>query len=485
MLYITTPIYYVNAAPHIGHAYTTVAADVLARHARQRGQKTFLLTGVDEHGEPVARAAAEQGVSPQQLADSNALRFRQLVDALAVDSDYFVRTSDPRHGQVVQRALCQLRDRGLVYEGLYEGSYCERCADFKSGPEAASGRCATHERPLAFQSERNWFFALSRFRGRIAEHLQQHPDWVFPVSRRAEVLALLGGLEDVSISRASTDWGVAVPWDSSQVVYVWFDALLNYLSGPQLAGVPLESVWPASVQLLGKDIVKFHAVLWPALLLALDLPLPGRLAVHGHLLNRGRKISKSLGNSIDPFDITGRWGSDTLRFALLSDTRFGADGSLDDLESFARAYSQLADGYGNLVRRVFTPAQRLGPLPAVEPYPAVRAAVGDVGDQVQDHLDALELTSAAHAAWDGVRALNAAVDRLAPWTLKHDADCHARTLASLVEGVRAVSVCLHPFVPQATATVLAQFDGTVSWAGRTPVAASGRTVTDVGVLFPK
>ncbi len=332
--YITTPIYYVNAQPHLGHAYTTIACDVLARHMRQRGEDVFFLTGTDEHGEPVADAAHAQGLEPLELANRNAERFKALMPRLGASNDFFIRTTDEEHVRRVQEVLQRVYDNGHVYKGVYEGWYCPRCADFKVENEILDGnRCPIHEIELTRESEENYFFRLSTFQEPLERLYSDQPDFVMPRHHFNEAHSFItGGLQDVSLSRAHLKWGVTVPWDPSHVFYVWFDALLNYYTalgyarpGQDLTG----EFWPATYHVIGKDILKFHTVFWPAMLMAADLPLPEHVFVHGFLLGAdGRKMSKSLGNVLDPFEVMEEFGTDALRFYLMRDVPFGSDGAV-------------------------------------------------------------------------------------------------------------------------------------------------------------
>ncbi len=381
--YVTTPIYYVNAAPHLGHAYTTIAADVMARHHRQRADDVFFLTGTDEHGEPVALAAQALGVTPKELADQNAERFIALAPRLDATNDFFIRTSDPRHVAAVQEILTRVKDNGYVYEGEYEGWYCPRCADFKSETEIADGnRCPIHEIELTREKETNWFFALSRFQEPLEQLYAEREDFVLPGSRRNEALSFIrSGLRDVSLSRSTLTWGVPVPWDPEQVFYVWFDALLNYVTALQFAHDDedlTDRFWPASVHIVGKDILKFHTVYWPALLMAAGLPVTERVFVHGFLLGSdGRKMSKSLGNVLDPFEVMDRYGTDALRYYLLRDVPFGADGSVSMEGVVSRFEGELANEFGNLASRTIAMVIRYrdGAVPQSALDPAHRRSV--------------------------------------------------------------------------------------------------------------
>ena len=372
--YVTTPIYYVNAAPHLGHAYTVIACDVLARHHRQRGEDVFFLTGTDEHGEPVADAAKAQGLEPKELADRNAERFKALMPRLEASNDFFIRTSDDEHKRRVQEVLQKVHDNGFTHLGLYEGWYCPRCADFKVENEIGpDNTCPIHEIPLVREQEENWFFQLSAFQDKLEQLYADQPGFVQPDTRRNEALSFIkSGLQDVSLSRAKLTWGVQVPWDPGHVFYVWFDALLNYYTalGYARPGEDLtDRFWPATYHVIGKDILKFHTVFWPAMLMAADLPLPEHVFVHGFLLGGdGRKMSKSLGNVLDPFEAMDEFGVDALRYYLSRDVQFGADGSVS-MEALAARYDgELANELGNLASRSIAMLRRYrdGTVPDAE-----------------------------------------------------------------------------------------------------------------------
>jgi methionyl-tRNA synthetase len=462
--YVTTPIYYVNAAPHLGHAYTTIAADVIARHHRQRGERVFFLTGTDEHGEPVADAAHALGVEPQELADRNSERFRALAPRLHVTNDFFIRTTDPRHGERVQQVLSAVRENGYVHKGLYEGWYCPRCADFKAENEIDPGNlCPIHHVPLTREQEENWFFALSAFQEPLERLYAEREDFICPQSRRNEALSFIrSGLRDVPLTRHKLRWGVPVPWDSEHVFYVWFDALLNYYSALSYArpGEDLTDVfWPADCHLIAKDILRFHAVYWPALLIAAGLELPRRIFVHGYLLMEGEKMSKSLGNVLDPFAVIDRFGSDALRFYLMRDVSFGQDGSVSTTAFEQRYESELANEYGNLASRVVAMVHRYrdGIVPAAPLDPDLAPDFDGLAEQVEQLIDRIELTQALEAIWARVRRLNRYVEEQAPWQLAKQEGAAAdldRVLGSLVEGLRLLSTMLQPYLPDATAKLL-------------------------------
>ena len=496
--YVTTPIYYVNAQPHLGHAYTTIAADVLARHKRQRGEDVFFLTGTDEHGEPVADAARDQGLEPKVLADRNAERFKALAPQLEASNDFFIRTTDEEHKRRVQAVLQKVHDNGYTYKGIYEGWYCPRCADFKVENEILEGnRCPIHEIVLERHSEENWFFALSRFQEPIERLYAERPDFVMPQARFNEALSFVtSGLQDISLSRHRLKWGVTVPWDPSHVFYVWFDALLNYYTalGYARPGEDLtDRFWPATYHIIGKDILKFHTVFWPAILMAADLPVPEHVFVHGFLLGSdGRKMSKSLGNVLDPFEVIEQFGTDALRFYLLRDVSFGGDGAVGMDAVRARYDSELANEYGNLAMRTIAMVKRYrdGVVPDVELDPAVVGDFDGLPERVASLLDRADVTAALEQIWQRVRRCNRYVEERAPWLLARDEGDAAAldsVLATLAEALRSLTVLLHPYVPASTQKLLSALSApevTYDGASLTPTGG-GRTVSELEPLFPK
>jgi len=507
--YVTTPIYYVNAAPHLGHAYSTIGADVLARHMRQRGEDVFFLTGTDEHGEPVAQAAEAEGVSPQELADRNAARFEALMPVIGVSNDFFVRTSDPRHKAKVQEVMQAIHDNGYAYKGTYEGWYCPRCADFKTETEMAEGNtCPVHKIALDRENEENWFFKLSAFQERLEQLYDEHEGFIGPKSRSNEAAAFIkGGLQDVSLSRnkRKLSWGVSVPWDDDHVFYVWFDALLNYYTALSFArdGEDLtDTYWPATVHVIGKDILKFHAVFWPAMLMAAGLPVPQSEFIHGFLLTKpakegdeAEKMSKSRGTVIDPIAVIDEYGVDALRFYCMREVAFGSDGEVG-MDSFESLYvSELANDYGNLASRTLNMLRRYADatVPEVDPDPALAADFDGLVEAVSTHIDRIEISQALEAIWLRVRRLNRYVEEHAPWKLAKDpaeAEHLAQVLRSLAEGLRAVTVLVHPYMPGSTAKLLDALghDGddrfALSGAGF-GVGAAGTSIGELAPLFPK
>ena len=500
--YVTTPIYYVNAAPHLGHAYTTIAADVIARHHRQRGEDVFFLTGTDEHGEPVADAAHALGIEPQELADRNAERFKALAPRIEASNDFFIRTTDPQHMTVVQEVLARVRANGYVYEGQYEGWYCPRCADFKAENEIDEGnRCPIHHIELTREQEDSYFFKLSSFQEPLERLYTERAELVAPRTRYNEALSFIrSGLRDVPLTRHRLTWGVPVPWDSEHVFYVWFDALLNYYSALSYAPAPAgltagadltAAFWPADCHVIAKDILRFHAVYWPALLMAAGLELPERVFVHGYLLMDGEKMSKSLGNVLDPFAVIERYGADALRFYLLRDVPFGQDGSVSTASFEQRYESELANELGNLASRTLAMVGRYrgGVVPAVEPDPAIAGEFAGLSERVGELIDGVQLTVALDEIWQRVRRLNRYVEEQAPWQLAKD-EARAgeldRALGTLVEGLRVVSVLLHPYLPASTTTLLQALGARdVAFAGARLGAGAIGAVAQIEPLFPK
>ncbi|MBO0769068.1 MAG: methionine--tRNA ligase [Solirubrobacterales bacterium] len=497
--YITTSISYVNGQPHLGHAYEAIATDVLARHHRQRSDDTFFLTGTDEHGEPVADAAKANGYEPREWADLNAEKFKALLPELGVEPDFFIRTSDPQHEQKVQDVLQRVYDNGYVYKGTYTGWYCPRCADFKVENEILEGnRCPIHEIELTKENEENYFFKLSAFQSQLEALFAENQGFVGPPRARNEAEAFLaGGLQDVSLTRAKLTWGVQVPWDHSHVFYVWFDALLNYYTALSYARANAdltERYWPASVHMIGKDILKFHTIYWPALLLAAGLEPPKGVFVHGFLQGAdGRKMSKSLGNGLDPLDVTERFGADALRFFLLREVQFGSDGPVG-MDAVANRYSaELANDYGNLASRTLAMIARYrdSDVSSRATDPELAAEFTGLPATVSAALDAVDLTGGLDQIWQRVRRLNRYVEEQRPWELARDEAAAARldtVLASLHEGVRSLSVLLYPFIPAATAKVLAALgtpDTDYSAAAFGTHAAATARVEKIPPLFPK
>jgi methionyl-tRNA synthetase len=495
--YITTPIYYVNATPHVGHAYTTIAADILARHRRQRGEETFFLTGTDEHGSNIARVAEEAGLEPEEFVDRNAVTFMEMTERINVSNDFFIRTTDERHERLVQEFLQRIYDAGEIYEGVYAGLYCSRCESFYSEAELVDGKCPQHGIPPEWVEEKNYFFRLSAYQDKLLALYEENPEFVLPKFRANEARSFIEqGLDDISVSRATQRWGVSVPWDPDQVVYVWVDALINYWSALAFAreGEDLrERLWPEVHHLLAKDILKFHCVIWPALLMGAGITVPKQLFVHGYLLMDDRKMSKSVGNVIDPLDLIDVYGVDAVRYYLFRAASFGQDGNISVDGLHERYERELGNDLGNLLSRTTAMVARYrdGKLPVVQGSAELTVELDGLGPKVAARLDAYDLTGGLDEIWEVVRALNRHVEQNAPWELAKDeakADELDRVLCDLADGLRVLAIVLAPYLPETTQRILAALgqDGSLDWER----ARAGQTRAAEGIppaepLFPR
>ena len=462
-VYLTTPIYYVNATPHIGHAYTTIATDILARHHRQRGHETFFLTGTDEHGTNIPRVAAEAGLDVKEFVDRNAAAFREMTERVNASNDFFIRTTDPRHEAAVQEFVQRIYDAGEIYEGVYAGLYCPRCEAFYTETDLVDGACPVHGIVPEYVEEKNWFFRLSGYQERLLELYDGNPELVLPRFRYNEARSFIEqGLDDISVSRASEQWGVPVPWDPGQSVYVWVDALINYWSALAFAreGEDLRPVfWPEVRHVLAKDILKFHCVIWPALLLAAGLDVPRQLFVHGYLLFGEQKMSKSLGNVIDPLDLIDLYGADPVRFYVIREVQFGQDGNVSIDGVHERYERELGNDLGNLVSRTTAMIARYrdGRLPHATADGPAADDLGALGSDVAKLLDSFDVTGGLERIWKQVRSLNALVEERKPWELAKDDSRAAeldRALYELADGLRAVAVALASYLPETTPRIL-------------------------------
>ncbi|MGA7418172.1 MAG: methionine--tRNA ligase [Acidimicrobiales bacterium] len=450
--YVTTPIYYVNDAPHVGHAYTTVNADALARWHRLIGDDVFFLTGTDEHGQKVARAAEEHGVTAQEWTDQLSTRFAAAWDELDISNDDFIRTTEPRHHRTVQRFLQQIYDNGWIVKDTYSGLYCVSCEQYYSEGELLEGMlCPVHRTPVEVLEEDNYFFRLSAFENRLIEWYEKHPDAVVPEAKRNEALSFIkGGLNDISITRTSITWGVPVPWDSAHVFYVWYDALVNYLTaiGYGEDEERFAAWWPAVHHLIGKEIIRFHCVWWPAMCMAAGIDPPAQVQVHGWLLVGGEKMSKSSLNQIAPGDLVADYGVDPVRYQLLRDTPLGSDGDFSAEGMTARYNSDLANNLGNLLARVTTvvasKCDGIGPAPDSESRLAsVAASVGAEAIAAwNESLPHLGL----EATWRLIRETNAELETAEPWKSEPGPAVDA-VLGSALEVLRIVALLVSPAMP--------------------------------------
>ena len=476
--YLTTPIYYVNDVPHIGHAYTTIAADVLARYKRLAGYEVFFLTGTDEHGIKIERSARERGVSPQEWTDTISEHFRHLWAQLNISYDDFIRTSQPRHKAVAQAVFQKAYEKGDIYKGLYEGWYCIPDETFLLESELRGGQCPICGRPVEWITEEAYFFRLSKYQDWILNHIESRPTFIQPVSRRNEVLSFVrSGLRDLCVSRSTFSWGIPVPFDPSQVIYVWIDALTNYLTaiGYGVDAQTFDKFWPANIHLIGKEILRFHAVIWPILLRSADLPPPAQVFAHGWWTADGEKMSKSTGNVIAPGklveELAQRAGAsldtavDALRYFVLREVAFGLDGDFSHTALVQRFNSDLANDLGNLLSRTLTMLQRYcqGTVPQPTETESAANALAEATAKLVPDLDPLLNELAFHRAlarlWEYVRLVNRYVDEQAPWALARDPAQRRQldtVLYNQVESLRIIALLLFPFMPHTAASMWRQ-----------------------------
>ncbi|MCD0483950.1 methionine--tRNA ligase [Streptacidiphilus sp. ASG 303] len=514
--YVTTPIYYVNDRPHLGHAYTTVAGDVLTRWHRQRGEKVWYLTGTDEHGQKIMRTADANGVTPQQWCDKLVEEaWKPLWEHLEIANDDFIRTTQERHTHRVQEFVQDLYDKGEVYQGGYEGPYCVGCEEYKSPGDLLDGEdgaklCPIHKRPVEMLKEENYFFKLSAYGPRLLEFYEANPGFIQPESARNEVLQFVRqGLQDLSISRSTFDWGIPIPWDPKHVIYVWVDALLNYATAVGYGADPakFDATFPADVHLVGKDILRFHAVIWPAMLMAQGLPLPRKVVANGWLMVGGEKMSKSNLTGIAPQDLTSHFGVDAYRWYFLRAIQFGQDGSFSWEDFTARYTSELANDFGNLASRVAAMVGRYfdGKLPAAEAPGDAEQAVADglaraVAEADRRIGDEVDFSGGIAAVFDFIKQVNGYLTEQEPWKVAKDGSAESRArlatiLYTAAESLRAVAVLLNPVMPAAAAKLWDSLGAEASlgaladqrvgeaadW-GRLP---AGSTVTKGDILFPR
>ncbi len=506
--YLTTPIYYVNDAPHIGHAYTTVAGDVLTRWHRARGEEVWYLTGTDEHGQKVLRTAEANDVQPQAWCDRLVEEaWKPLWRELNIANDDFIRTTEERHMSRVQRFLSSLKEKGFIYEGEYEGPYCIGCEEFKLEGDLIDGNCPIHSKPVERLKEKNYFFKLSHFVEPLLERYRSNPGACEPDSARNEVIAFLeGGVQDLSISRSSFSWGIPVPWDESEVVYVWFDALLNYATAVGLgdpldseSGKKFQSTWPASVHLVGKDILRFHAVIWPAMLMAAGLPLPEKVFAHGWLLVGGEKMSKSKLTGIAPRQITDHFGVDAFRYYFLRAIPFGSDGSFSWEDMSARYTSELANDFGNLASRTTAMIGMYcgGTLPERSEAKELSSALASTVERADAAFLRLDFQGGITAVMEFCKVVNGYLTEKEPWIIAKDesrlVEVH-QILYNTAESLRALAVLLHPVMPTSCEKLWSwiggddlgpissmRIDEVATWGQLRP----GATVTKGDALFPR
>ncbi len=505
-IYLTTPLYYVNDVPHIGHSYTTIAADVFARWKRATGHEVFLLTGTDEHGAKIAAAAEKANETPQDFVNRIASEYRKVWKVLNISYDDFIQTSEPRHKKVVQAVFEKLKASGNIYKGTYEDWYCVHDESYFSESELVDKKCPSCGRDVQKLKEESYFFKLSKYAPALLEHYEKHPEFLSPKHRANEIINFVkSGLRDLSVSRTRVSWGVPIPSDPSHTVYVWFDALLNYITVPKYDAAaahpnqpPFNDLWPADVHLVGKEIFRFHTVIWPAMLMALGVPLPKKVFAHGWWTVDGTKMSKSLGNVVDPVKMSEEYGVDAFRYFLLREVPFGADGDFSEKSLFMRYNAELANNLGNLLQRTTTLLTKNfdGVIPASTAKPELLADIAALTRDIEQKFDDLAFGDVLETLFGLMMKTNKYIDEQAPWKLTADQkEKLANILIECLSVLKTLMVFLSPYMPTKTKemwerigetepiekkapALLTDFRG-----GKAPTFAAGQTIQKGDPLF--
>lgn len=499
--YVTTPIYYPSAKLHIGHALTTTMADTISRYKKMLGYDVFFLTGSDEHGQKIERTAAQQGLKPIQYTDRIVASFQDLWKKMDIEYTDFIRTTEDRHYQTVKKIFQKIYDKGDIYKSQYQGFYCTSCETFFTERQLEEGRCADCGKEVEVVKEESYFFQMSKYADQLIDYIEAHPHFIQPETRKNEMLSFLrGGLDDLCVSRTTFDWGIPVPIDEDHVIYVWFDALSNYLTALDYLGEgeDYQKYWvdnPEILHLVGKDIVRFHTIIWPIMLMAADIKIPDKVFAHGWLLMDGGKMSKSKGNVVDPLVLIDKYGSDAIRYFLLREVPFGEDGYYSEEALVLRTNTDLANDYGNLLSRTTSMINKFcgGQIPQADPHPSFASLAEEVKGLYVQHMDKLAFGKALKAVWTLIARGNKFIEESTPWALakdpakKHDLD---QVMYTLAETLRVATIYLSPFMPATPAKVYSQLgltdDALKTWSAIDFGAKlGGSTIDRQDPIFPR